>query len=172
MVGAKQAVFARLRPVLETWAARAVHIGVVGDGHRMKLLNNFLSLIYGALYAWALTLAQKVGIRPQRFDSVIRGGRMDCGFYQNFMKHTLEHDRDAHKFSIANAFKDLRYLGSMADAARMINPLCNAVKNSFALAAARGGAQDFVPTLVDYISKANNIRLGEPVSDVAPTSVP
>jgi 3-hydroxyisobutyrate dehydrogenase-like beta-hydroxyacid dehydrogenase len=33
-----------------------------------------------AIYAEALALATKVGISPQRFDSVIRGGRMDCGF--------------------------------------------------------------------------------------------
>lgn len=160
MVGAKAAVFARLQPVVGAWAARAVHIGAVGDGHRMKLLNNFLSLGYGALYAEALTLAQKVGIDPARFDSVIRGGRMDCGFYQTFIKYTLEGDRDAHKFSIANAFKDLRYLESMADAAGMINPLGNAVKNSFALAVAGGGEQDFVPMLVDHVSNANNVRLG------------
>ena len=80
MVGASDAVFARLRPVLETWAGKIVHIGGTGDGHRMKLLNNFLSLGYAALYSEALVLAQKVGITPQRFDNVIRGGRMDCGF--------------------------------------------------------------------------------------------
>jgi 3-hydroxyisobutyrate dehydrogenase-like beta-hydroxyacid dehydrogenase len=160
MVGASDAVFERLKPVLETWAARAVHIGALGDGHRMKLLSNFLSLGYGALYAEALVLAKKVGITPHRFDSVIRGGRMDCGFYQTFMKYTLENDRDAHKFSIANAFKDLCYLESMADAVGLVNPLGNAVKNSFAVAAAAaGGAQDYVPMLVDHIARANNVRL-------------
>ena len=103
MVGASDAVFARLKPVLETWAGKVVHIGATGDGHRMKLLNNFLSLGYAALYSEALALSQKVGISPERFDSVIRGGRMDCGFYQTFMRWTLEGDRDAHKFTIANA---------------------------------------------------------------------
>ena len=117
MVGASEAVFARLKPVLETWAGKVVHIGGAGDGHRMKLLNNFISLGYAALYSEALALSQKVGISPERFDSVIRGGRMDCGFYQTFMRWTLEGDRDAHKFTIANAFKDLRYLEAMADAA-------------------------------------------------------
>ena len=73
MVGASEAVFARLKPILDTWAGRAVHIGGVGDGHRMKLLNNFLALGYAALYSEALALSQKVGISPQRFDSVIRG---------------------------------------------------------------------------------------------------
>ena len=58
---------------------------------------------------------------------------MDCGFYQTFMRWTLEGDRDAHKFTLANAFKDMRYLESMADAAGLANPLGNAVKNSYAL---------------------------------------
>lgn len=162
MVGASEEVFQRLKPVLAAWTARAVHIGALGDGHRMKLLNNFLSLGYASLYAEALSLAMKVGINPQRFDSVIRGGRMDCGFYQTFMKYTLENDRDAHKFSIANAFKDLRYLEAMADAAGMVNPLGNAVKNSFALAAAGKdgeGANDYVPMLVDHIARLNNVDL-------------
>ncbi len=165
MVGAKDYVFARLKPVLETWAGKVVHIGGVGDGHKMKLLNNFLSLGYGALYAEALTLSAKVGISPQKFDSVIRGGRMDCGFYQTFMQWTLDGNRDAHKFSIANAFKDLRYLESMADAAGMVNMMGNAAKNSFAVAAAgqgqngQSGLDDFVPMLPDHIARLNGVDL-------------
>ena len=154
MVGAKDEVFARLKPVLETWAGKVVHIGGVGDGHKMKLLNNFLSLGYAALYAEALTLSAKVGITPQRFDSVIRGGRMDCGFYQTFMQWTLDGNRDAHKFTIANAFKDLRYLESMADAAGLVNMMGNATKNAFAVAAAQN-PEDYVPMLPDHIARLN-----------------
>ncbi len=159
MVGASDEIFARLKPVLDTWAGRVVHIGGTGDGHRMKLLNNFLAMGYAALYAEAITLAQKVGVTPQRFDSVIRGGRMDCGFYQTFMRWTLEGDRDAHKFTLANAFKDMRYLESMADAAGMSNPLGNAVKNSYALAVARGGAADYVPMLATAVGEINGVDI-------------
>ena len=159
MVGATDAVFARLKPVLDTWAGRAIHIGGTGDGHRMKLLGNFLSLGYAALYSEALALAQKVGISPQRFNSVIRGGRMDCGFYQTFMRWTLDGDRDAHKFTIANAFKDLRYLESMADAVGLVNPMGNAAKNSFAIAHAAGGADDYVPMLPMHIGRASGVDL-------------
>jgi 3-hydroxyisobutyrate dehydrogenase-like beta-hydroxyacid dehydrogenase len=159
MVGASEPVFNRLKPVIETWAGKIVHIGEVGDGHRMKLLNNFLSLGYAALYAEALSLSQKVGISPARFDSVIRGGRMDCGFYQTFMRWTLEGDRDAHKFTIANAFKDLRYLEAMADAAGIPNPMGNAAKNSFAIAHAAGGDQDYVPMLPMHVGHAAGVDL-------------
>jgi 3-hydroxyisobutyrate dehydrogenase-like beta-hydroxyacid dehydrogenase len=155
MVGASPEIFARLKPVLDTWAGRVLHIGGTGDGHRMKLLNNFLSMGYAALYSEALVLAQKVGITPDRFDSVIRNGRMDCAFYQTFMRFTLEGDRDAHKFTLSNAFKDMRYLESMADAAGIANPLGNAVKNAFALAVAAGGANDYVPMLAEAVANRN-----------------
>jgi 3-hydroxyisobutyrate dehydrogenase-like beta-hydroxyacid dehydrogenase len=161
MVGASDEVFARIRPVLDTWAGRVVHIGGTGDGHRMKLLNNFVSLGYAAIYAEALTLAQKVGISPERFDSVIRGGRMDNGFYQTFMGYTLEGNREAHKFTLSNALKDLTYLESMADAARLVNPIGNAVKNSFGLAVASGGdgAEDYVPHLPEYVGRASGVDM-------------
>lgn len=155
MVGAEDAVFARLQPILATWAGKIVHIGGVGDGHRMKLLNNFISLGYGAIYAEALALADRVGISADRVDQVIRGGRMDCGFYQTFMRFTLEGDREAHKFSLANAFKDLRYLESMANAAGVVNPVGNAVKNAYGTAIAAGGASDYVPMLPAYIDRLN-----------------
>lgn len=159
MVGANQAVFARVKPVLETWAEKIVHVGGIGDGHRMKLLNNFISLGYAALYSEALALAQKVGISPSRFDAVIRNGRMDCGFYQTFIRWTLEGDRDAHKFTIANALKDLKYLELMADLVGLANPLGNAVKNSFASAFAAGPADQYVPMLATHIGKINGVDL-------------
>ncbi len=159
MVGADPDTFARIQPVIAAWAGKIVHIGGVGDGHRMKLLNNFISLGYAAIYAEALALARKVGISPQTFDSVIRGGRMDCGFYQTFMGYTIDGNREAHRFTLSNAYKDLRYLGSMADAASVTNPVGSAVKNSFATAIGTGGTgpEDYVPHLVDFIARANGL---------------
>jgi 3-hydroxyisobutyrate dehydrogenase-like beta-hydroxyacid dehydrogenase len=159
MVGATPETFARIEPVIRAWAGKVVHIGGVADGHRMKLLNNFLSLGYAALYSEALALGRKVGITPQTFDSVIRGGRMDCGFYQTFMGYTIEGNREAHKFTLSNAFKDMRYLESMANAAPIATSLTSAVKNSYAIAVSNGGTgpEDYVPHLPDFIAKANGI---------------
>lgn len=161
MVGADDVTFARVRPVLAAFAAKIVHIGGLGDGHRMKLLNNFVSLGYAALYSEALALAGKVGISPQRFDSVIRGGRMDCGFYQTFMGYLIDGNREAHRFTLANAAKDMRYLEAMADAAGLANPLGNAVKNAYAAAIAQGasGPEDYVPSLPVHVGRMNGVHL-------------
>jgi 3-hydroxyisobutyrate dehydrogenase-like beta-hydroxyacid dehydrogenase len=160
MVGADDSIFARIQPVIATWAGKIVHIGRVGDGHRMKLLNNFLSLGYAAIYAEALALAAKVGISTATFDSVIRGGRMDCGFYQTFMACALEGNREAHRFTLSNAYKDLRYLESMANAATVTTTMASAAKNSFASAVAQGGAgpEDYVPHLTDFVARANGVK--------------
>ena len=159
MVGSDEATFDRLKPVLDTWAGKVVHVGPVGHGHTMKLINNFVSLGYAAIYAEALSLSKKAGLSPQTVDSVIRGGRMDCGFYQTFMRYVLERDRDAHKFTLRNGFKDLRYLEALSDALGVANPIGNAVKNSFAIAANTGRADEYVPMLSDVVAELNGTSL-------------
>lgn len=160
MIGAPEAVFERIKPVVAAWTSAIVHLGPSGAGHKMKLLNNFLSLGYAALYSEALALSEKVGISTAQFDSVIRGSRMDCGFYQTFMGYAVEGNREAHKFTLTNALKDMRYLESMADGVSLANPVGNAVKNSFALAHAAGGngPEDYVPHLTDYVAKQNGVK--------------
>ena len=160
MIGATDAIFARIQSVVATWAKSIVHVGDNGAGHKMKLLNNFLSLGYAAMYSEALALAEKVGITTAQFDSVIRGSRMDCGFYQTFMGYALEGNREAHKFTLKNALKDTSYLAKMADGVHLANPIGGAVKNSFALAFAAGGdgPEDYVPPLVDYVMAQNAVK--------------
>ncbi|MDB2573097.1 NAD(P)-dependent oxidoreductase [Planktomarina temperata] len=160
MIGATEDIYARITAVVETWARSIVHMGDNGAGHKMKLLNNFLSLGYAAMYSEALALAEKVGITTAQFDSVIRGSRMDCGFYQTFMGYAVEGNREAHKFTLKNALKDTSYLANMADGVNLANPIGGAVKNSFALAFAAGGdgPEDYVPHLVDYVMSQNGVK--------------
>lgn len=159
MVGGDDAIFERIRPVLETFAGRIVRTGPVGSGHTMKLLNNFVSLGYAALYSEALAIGAKAGLSPQVFDGVIRNGRMDCPFYRTFFGWVLDRDPNAHQFSISNALKDLSYLSGYANASGAANPLGAAVRNSFAFAVGTGHGADFVPTLSDVIAEANGVKL-------------
>ena len=161
MMAGEPDIVARARPVLEAFAGRVVPTGPVGTGHAMKLLNNFLSMGYAALYAEALMVGAKAGLTPKVFDSVIRNGRMDCPFYQTFFKYVIERDRNAHRFTIANAHKDVTYLAGFAQALGVANPIGAAVRNSFALAVGTGHADDYVPMLSDIIAAANGTSLTE-----------
>lgn len=157
MVGASPEVFEKIKPVLDCWAGVVVHLGEVGLGHKMKLLNNFLAMGYGALYAEALAIARLSGLTPEQFDSVIRPGRLSNGFYQTFMKWTLEGDENAHKFAISNGHKDMRYLTNLCTAVGAVNPVQSAVKNSYAAMEAAGEGERYVPMLADFIARQNGV---------------
>ena len=159
MVGGGDADVARARPVIDCFAGRVVHTGPTGSGHTMKLLNNFVSLGYAAIYSEALALGAKAGLTPQTFDQVLRGGRMDCGFYQTFFQYVVGRDPNAHRFAIRNALKDLTYLAAFANASGAANPISGAVRNSFALAVNAGQGERYVPMLSDFIAESNGVSL-------------
>jgi 3-hydroxyisobutyrate dehydrogenase-like beta-hydroxyacid dehydrogenase len=127
----------------------------------MKLLNNFVSVGYAALYSEALALGAKVGIQPAEFHAVLGGGRMSCGFYDTFMKYVVEGDRDAHRFTLQNAHKDMRYVANLANQAGAANFLGSVLRNYLATAEAMGKGQDYLPMLSDHVASLNGVTLGE-----------
>ena len=157
MVGADAATFARIKPVIECWATTINHLGPLGLGHKMKLVNNFVAMGYAALYAEALAIARRAGLSIEQFHAVLGAGRMRCGFYDTFMKWTIEHDPNAHK--------DMRYLASMANEAGAVNTLQAGVKNSFAAMEAAGQGARYVPMLADFIAGLNGLPAAADAKD-------
>lgn len=159
MAGGSEADFARAKPVLDAFARRVVHTGPAGSAHAMKLVNNFIAMGYASIYAEALTVAARAGLTPAVFDAVIRGGRMDCPFYETFFDYVLNRNENAHRFAIRNALKDMTYLARFAEGAGVANPLGAAVRNGFALAVGAGHGEKFVPMLSDVVAGLNGVEL-------------
>lgn len=163
MVGAADDAFAKAKPIIDCFAGKIVHVGPVGAGHTMKLINNFVSISYAAIYSEAMSLGARTGVSPKQFHAVIGGGRMSCGFYDTFMKYVIERDRDAHKFTITNAHKDMRYLMNLSNAAGSANVVAPVVKGYLASAEAMGKGGDYLPMLSDHIAGLNGVSLGKKV---------
>lgn len=158
MVGASEEDFERLKPLIETWSGRVFRVGETGAGHTMKLINNFISLGYGALYAEALAIGAKNGVSSATVREIISGGRMDCGFFQTFMQYAVDGDRNAHKFALRNAHKDMRYVVGLANESGVASHLSSAVKNNFATAEAIGRGEDYLPMIADVVAELNGIK--------------
>jgi 3-hydroxyisobutyrate dehydrogenase-like beta-hydroxyacid dehydrogenase len=159
MVGAEPEAFEAAKPIIACFAAKIVHVGPPGAGHTMKLINNFVSIGYAALYSEALTIGARVGISPPQFHAVIGGGRMSCGFYETFMRYVVERDREAHRFTIANAHKDMRYLANLANQAGVASSVGAIVKNYLTTAEAMGKGGDYLPMLSDHVAALNGVKL-------------
>jgi 3-hydroxyisobutyrate dehydrogenase-like beta-hydroxyacid dehydrogenase len=163
MVGCDEATFARVKPVIECWAGNINHVGPTGSAHRMKLIMNFISMGYAALYSEALALAVKSGLSPQVVRRVIGSSRMNNGFFETFMRYAVDRDAEAHKFTITNGSKDVRYAANMASGAQVANMLGAAIGQYFTLAENADRGADYVPTMADFVAALNGVDLADAV---------
>lgn len=161
MVGCDDATFAGILPVIECWAGNITHVGPTGNGHKMKLLMNFVSMGYASLYAEATVLGAKVGIPPATVRKVIGSSRLSNGFFDTFMTYAVDRERDIHKFTVDNANKDLRYVNAMAADVDMVNVMSSAAKHYFTHIAANGHGGDYVPWLTDHVGRLNGLDMEE-----------
>lgn len=159
LVGGSEEDFEAVRPIVECYADTIVHVGPRGAGHTMKLINNFVSLGYAAIYSEALSLCALTGISPAKFHEVIGGGRMRCGFYDGFMQYVVEGDRNSHKFTLRNAHKDMRYFANLATSAGAMSLVAPMVRGYLASAEAMGKGEEYLPMLSDHVAELNGVKL-------------
>ena len=74
MVGGKQEVFDKYRPLLETMGASVVRCGDVGAGNTTKLANQVIVALNIAAVSEAFMLAKKAGVDPELVFAAIKGG--------------------------------------------------------------------------------------------------
>lgn len=74
MVGGDFAVFERVRKVLLTMGASAVHCGEIGAGNTTKLANQIIVALNIAAVSEAINLSNKAGVDPQKVFEAIKGG--------------------------------------------------------------------------------------------------
>lgn len=158
MVGCDDAIFAKVKPIIECWAGNITHVGPTGSGHKMKLLMNFISMGYASLYGEATVLGAAVGIPPAKVRQVIGSSRLSNGFFDTFMTYAVDRE-ELHKFTISNAAKDLRYLNAMADDAGLMTVMAAAAKQYFAHIEASGNGGDYVPKITDHIGRLNGLDM-------------
>src|SRR5206468_7599257 len=114
MVGADDATFARLEPVLRAFAENVFHVGGPGAGHIVKLLNNFIAQAICTATAEAFAVGQRAGVDLKKLVELVSAGAVNSGLFQAMSK-TLSGDMAGLKFELDNARKDVRYYTHLAE---------------------------------------------------------
>lgn len=108
-VGAEKADFERARPLLESYSEQVIHLGPVGSGLRVKLINNFITMGQVALVVEAMKAADASGIDRRTLFEILTQGAARSGTLLKMVAPALEGDYSGHAFSLENAAKDIRY---------------------------------------------------------------
>ena len=106
LVGGEAAVVERCRPLFATLGNEIHHVGPLGAGQVVKIVNNVMTMGNVAVAAEAMVLGVKAGIDPQRlFDILSTSGGRSHHFLKRFPA-VLAGDF-APRFSVALSRKDL-----------------------------------------------------------------
>jgi len=123
MVGATDAVFAHVRPVLDTMGTDVTHCGPVGCGQVVKILNNMLVFQHTAALAEAIAIGRRHGVPPETLLPTMAKGSGDSFVLRNHgLKSMLPRDFPERAFSTRYAIKDLSYALEMAEQAGLTVP--------------------------------------------------
>ncbi|MEN5181594.1 NAD(P)-dependent oxidoreductase [Comamonas testosteroni] len=144
MVGASDADFARVKPLLDAMGTTTHHCGPVGTGGRTKLVNNYVAISLTQVNAEALALSQRFGLDITKTLQVLLGTSATNGqLRMNFANKVLVGDTTP-GFTIDLAHKDMSLVVNAAHAAKVPMPLAAAVHESYSLArASQHGSIDF-----------------------------
>jgi 3-hydroxyisobutyrate dehydrogenase-like beta-hydroxyacid dehydrogenase len=159
LVGASDATFARIRPMLDAYSEAVFHFGAVGAGHTAKLVNNFITMGYCALIAEGMAICAAGGVDMRAMYQVMLRGAADSGALRKMIPAFLEGDLTGHQFAIANALKDVTYSRAMMAGCGFESLLVDAVRQTYSLAVEQGYGDRLMASLMEM----HEARLGRPV---------
>jgi 3-hydroxyisobutyrate dehydrogenase-like beta-hydroxyacid dehydrogenase len=158
MIGGPKPILDEIMPILQCFADTIVYAGDTGAGHKLKLLNNFLSLAHAAVAAEAIVAGLKAGVDMKALRDIVMSGGAASVMFDRLIKVPLDNDDSAAKFAIRNARKDLRYYTNMTERLPVVSTFAEAAHQTYVMADNMGYADRFVPRLIDVNMMINGMK--------------
>jgi len=150
LIGGEAAVLERCRPVLSVLGREIHHIGPLGSGQIIKIVNNVMSVGNVAVAAEAMVLGVRAGLDPQRlYDILSTSGGRSHHFIKRF-PNVLAGDFTPY-FGINLSRKDVAIGLNMAASLGLPMPVTSAVRQTYDTAHAEGfGSLDMAGVISLY----------------------
>jgi 3-hydroxyisobutyrate dehydrogenase-like beta-hydroxyacid dehydrogenase len=151
MAAGSPAHFERARPVLDDLGAIIFHVGPLGAGHTLKLINNFFAMASACAMSEAFAIADKAGLERQMLYDVMSAGALKSGMMTYIKAHAIDNRIDL-AFSIANAGKDVGYFSRMAEQFGQKNDISGGIAAALGAARDKGWGDKLIPEMVDFFA--------------------
>jgi len=108
LVGADQATLEAVRPILEPMSKAILHLGPVGSGAELKLINNFLCGVQIASFAEALVWIERSKLDREQALEFLKTGAAGSGIFKQMSERMTARTYEVN-FLLRLMEKDLRY---------------------------------------------------------------
>jgi len=150
MCSGDEAAFAKVRPVLVDLGENVFHLGALGSGHTIKLINNFFGMTVANAMAEAFAMADVAGVARQDLYDVMAAGPLKSGMMDFVKGYGVDGDPNQLAFAIKNAAKDVGYYAQMASDAGVESIMSKCALSALSEARDGGRADDMVSQMVDF----------------------
>jgi 3-hydroxyisobutyrate dehydrogenase-like beta-hydroxyacid dehydrogenase len=150
MVGAEAGAFQRARPILDCIAKNITHVGPVGRGSAIKLLNQLIYVSYQLVFAEGLAMGEDLGLDLDTMLDV--WGASAAGHPEITVKYDEIRGRsNARGFVVENALMFFELADRARDELGYATPLLDAAAQSLRRAVAEGrGNEDMIRARARY----------------------
>jgi 3-hydroxyisobutyrate dehydrogenase len=156
LVGGSQEALDAARPVFSVLGRDVLHLGPVGSGARMKLINNFVCGVQAASFAEALAMIDAGGLDRAAAVSILTGGAPGSGIVKRIADRMATNDFTPN-FALHWMAKDISYaLRNAADKGILLQTAAAAL-SVFQQAIAEGhGDEDFSAVSKTAVRRSNS----------------
>ena len=148
-----EAAFNKVKPVLDDLGENVFHLGSLGSGHTIKLINNFFAQAVANGMSEAFAMADRAGVSRQSVYDVMSAGPLHSGMMDFIKAYAIDGNPEMLAFSIRNAAKDVGYYRQMAEDLGMNSIMSGGAHEALTSAIDAGMGDKLVPEMVDFFSK-------------------
>lgn len=150
MCAGDKATFDAVEPVLKDLGENVFHLGPLGSGHTIKLINNFFAMTTANAMSEAFAMADLAGIPRKQVYDVMAAGPLKSGMMDFIKAYAVDGDPNQLAFSVRNASKDVGYYATMTSDLGVDSVMSKCARTALADAVEAGHGDDMVPQLVEY----------------------
>jgi len=152
LVGGSAAALATVTPVLNAMSKEIVHLGPIGSGAKMKLINNFLCGIQTASLAEALVWIERSGLDRDKALTILKSGAPGSPLLGAMSTRMTNRDYTIN-FLLRLLSKDMLYAGKEAASCNVDLKTGEAARGLMEAAIAEGYGEQDMSSLVEPLRK-------------------
>lgn len=148
LVGGSEAALEKAAPVLKAMSKEIVHLGSVGSGAKMKLINNFLCGVQVASLAEGLTWIERSGLDREKALSVLKSGAPGSPLLGAISARMVSKKYDVN-FLLRLMTKDLLYAQNEATGCNVDLKTAEVARSLFEVAIAQGFGDEDMSSVIE-----------------------
>lgn len=151
MCSGDEATYQNVKPVLDDLGENVFHLGPLGTGHTIKLINNFFGMTTACAMSEAFAMADRAGVPREKLYDVMAAGPLRSGMMDFVRNYAMDKQIDL-AFSLNNASKDVGYYREMAEGLGVRSRMSSAAAGTLEEAIGEGWGDKMVPEMIDYLA--------------------